>query len=81
MDVKKFEEVDYIVVKDSINRDFKRLSKVSIAMTIIALILSIACMKLGVENEELKIENEELRKVIEIKNSQISDLEEDNMKL
>lgn len=74
-------EVNYIEVKDSINRDFKILSKVSIAMTIIALIISIACMKLALENDSLKLENEELNKAIEMKNSMISDLQEDNMKL
>ena len=60
-------EVNYIAVKDSINRDFKILSKVSIAMTIIALIISIACMKLGIENDALKLENAELTKAIEMK--------------
>ena len=74
-------EVNYIEVKDSINRDFKILSKVSIAMTIIALIISISCMKLSLENEALILENEQLNKAIEMKNSMISDLQEDNMKL
>ena len=69
-------EVTYITVKDSINRDFKRLLMFSIAMTIIALIISIACMKLGIENEALQLENKQLNKVIEMKNSQIADLEE-----
>ena len=74
-------EVNYIAVKDSINRDFKILSKVSIAMTIIALIISIACMKLGIENDALKLENAELTKAIEMKNSMISDIQEDNIRL
>ena len=67
MKPKKYSEVNYIAVKESIQRDFKILSIFSTAMTIIALILSIACMKLGVDNEELKMENEELRKIIEMK--------------
>lgn len=81
MKVKKYEEVNYIAVKNSINRDFKILSIFSIAMTIIALIISIACMKLALENDSLKLENEELNKAIEMKNSMISDLQEDNIKL
>ena len=76
MKPKRYEEVNYIAVKESINRDFKILSIFSTAMTIIALILSIACMKLGVENEVLQQENEELNQLMEMKNSQISDLEE-----
>lgn len=74
--MKPMGEVNYIAVKDSINRDFKILSKVSIGMTIIALIISIACMKLGIENDSLKIENKELSKAIEMKDSMIADLEE-----
>ena len=88
MKPKKYEPVNYIAVKDSINRDFKILSSFSIAMTIIALIISIACMKLGIENEALMLENEDLKKgietlshAVETKDSMISDLQEDNIKL
>ena len=76
MKVKKYEQVNYIAVKDSINRDFKILSRFSIVMTIIALIISIACMKLALENEALILQNKELNKVIEMKDSMIRDLEE-----
>ena len=76
MKPKKYEEVNYIAVKADINKSFRFLRKVSIGMTIIALIISIACMKLALENDSLKIENQELNKAIEMKNSQISDLEE-----
>lgn len=78
MDIKKYEEVKYKANKldTDIKRAFKVLSKVSIAMTIIALIISIACMKLALENEALILENQELNKAIEIKNNMISDLEE-----
>ena len=81
MHVKKYEEVNYIAVKNSINRDFKILSAISIIMTLIATFISLACMKLGIDNEELKIENEELNKAIEMKNSQIADIQEDNLRL
>ena len=81
MKVKKFEEVNYIAVKNSINRDFKILSAISIIMTLIAAFISLACMKLALENEALKEENNELRQVIEMKDNMISDLQEDNIKL
>lgn len=67
MKVKKYEEINYIAVKNSINKDFKMLSIFSIAMAIIAAIISLACMKLGIENEALQQENNELRKVIEMR--------------
>ena len=83
MNIKKYEEVKYQANKldTDIKRAFKVLLKVSIGMTIIALILSIGYMKLGIENDSLKIENNELLKAIEMKNSIISDLQEHNMKL
>lgn len=83
MNIKKYEEVKYKANKldTDIKRAFKVLSKISIGMTIIALIISIACMKLAIENDSLKLENAELTKAIEMKNSIISDLQEDNMKL
>ena len=69
MDIKKYEEVKYKANKldTDIKRAFKVLSKVSIAMTIIALIISIACMKLALENEALILENEQLNQAIEMK--------------
>lgn len=67
MKVKKYEEVNYIAVKNSINRDFKMLSIFSVGMAIIAAIICLACMKLGIENEALKQENEELKKVMEMR--------------
>ena len=78
MNLKKYEEVKYEANKleKDINKGYKFFSKVSIGMTIIALIISIACMKLGIENEALILENTELNKAIEMKNSQIADLEE-----
>lgn len=78
MKYKKYEEVKRVKNKleSEINTNFKVLRRVSIGMTIIALIISIACMKLGIENDSLKIENAELTKAIEMKNSMISDLEE-----
>lgn len=79
--MKSIGEVNYIAVKESINKDFKILSTFSIAMTIIALIISLACMKLAIENDSLKIENIELNKAIEMKNSQIADIQEDNLRL
>ena len=78
MNIKRYEEVKYEANKldKDIKRDFKILSRVSIGMTLIALIISITCMKLGIENEALILENTELNKAIEMKNSQIADLEE-----
>lgn len=69
MKYKKYEEVkrEANKLETDINKSFKFLSKVSIAMTIIALIISIACMKLGIENDALKLENAELTKAIEMK--------------
>ena len=81
MKVKRFEEVNYIATKKSLKKELKIMTGLFIAMTIIASIISLACFKLGIENETLMQENEELRKVIEIKDSMISDLQEDNMKL
>lgn len=78
---KKYSEVNYIAVKESINRDFKILSIFSILITIIALILSINCMKLAIENDSLKLENKQLNKIIQMKDSMIADIQEDNMKL
>lgn len=79
MEYKKYEEVkrEKNKLESEINTNFKVLRRISIAMTIIiALIISIACMKLGIENETLILENEQLNKAIEMKNSQIADLEE-----
>ena len=90
MQLKKYEEVKYEANKldTDIKRDFKILSKVSIGMTIIALIISIACMKLGIENEALMLENEDLKTgietlshAVETKDSMIADIQEDNLKL
>ena len=81
MKPKKYSEVTYIAVKESINRDFKILSIFSIAMTIIALIICICAMNLSIKYEALKIENNELNKVVEMQKSIISDLQEDNIKL
>ena len=81
MKPKKYESVNYIAVKESINRDFKILSIFSILITIVALILSINCMKLAIENDSLKLENKQLNKVIQMKDSMIADVQEDNIKL
>ncbi len=90
LNIKRYEEVKYKANKldTDIKRAFKVLSKVSIGMTIISLIISIACMKLSLENEALKLENEDLRTGIEVlshsietKESMIADLQEDNIKL
>lgn len=85
MKYKKYEEVKRVKNKleSEINTNFKVLRRVSIGMTIIALIISIACMKLGIENEALMLENEDLKKgietlshAVETKDSMIADLEE-----
>lgn len=85
MKYKKYEEVKRVKNKleSEINTNFKVLRRVSIGMTLIALIISIACMKLGIENDALKLENEDLRTGIEVlshsietKDSMIADLEE-----
>lgn len=90
MNIKKYEEVKYQANKldTDIKRAFKVVSKVSIAMTIIALIISIACMKLALENDSLKIENADLKEgietlshAVETKDSMIADIQEDNLKL
>lgn len=47
----------------------------------IGIYMCIHCMKLAIENDSLKIENEQLNKAIEMKDSMISDLQEDNIKL
>ena len=90
MNIGKYEEVKYEANKleTDINKGYKFFSKVSIAMTIIALIISIACMKLGIENEALMLENEDLKTgietlshAVETKDSMIADIQEDNLKL
>lgn len=90
MKYKKYEEVKRVKnnLESEINTNFKVLRRVSIGMTIIALIISIACMKLGIENDSLKIENADLKEGIEVlshsietKDSMIADLQEDNIRL
>ena len=78
MKPKKYSEVNYIAVKEK--------KKIGYTLAIIFLVsaLFITIMdyaKLGIKYEALKIENNELLKANEIKDSIISDLQEDNMKL
>ena len=78
MKPKKYEEVKYIAVKE---KEQKGLIPAIIILEILILVLSIYGIKTKIKYEALKIENNELVKANEIKDSIISDLQEDNMKL
>lgn len=66
MKPKKYEEVNYIAIKNNLMKHFKILSAISIIMALIAAFICLYCMKLAIEVDNLKIENEELRQVIEM---------------
>ena len=78
MKVKKYEEPQYIAVK---YKEQKGLIPAIIILEIVILLVSAYAIKGKIKYEALKIENHELLKANEIKDSIISDLQEDNMKL
>ena len=77
MKPKKFEEVKRISVKQ---RKPIWISTV-IALIIIIILSLIVTIKGFIDLMELDKENKELTKIIEMKDSMIDDLQEDNMKL
>ena len=83
MNTKRFEEVKYQANKlgKQLKRDCKIQIIISTIVGILALIICFKSLKISVNYETLKRENIELNKVIDMKNSIISDLQEDNMKL
>jgi len=80
--MKPVREVNRIEV---LYKDYKKQIRIlSLIIFIVAILGIIACiegMKIATKYEALKIENNELVKANEIKNSIISDLQEDNIKL
>lgn len=66
---------------NELKRDFKIQTGLIVTVSILALIVSFRCIDLGIKYEALKLENAELVKANEIKDSIISDLQEDNIKL
>ena len=72
MKYKKYSEVNYIPVKEKRN-----LTIAFIIAIILIIILNVSIIiKLSMETVKLTMENQELNKVIEMKDSMISDLEE-----
>ena len=57
------------------------VSGIAIIVCIVGIFMGIEHIKLATKYEALKLENAELNKAIEMKNSMISDLQEDNIKL
>ena len=88
MKVKRFEEVNYIAVKNNIVKHFKILSVISITLVLIMSFISLYCMKLELEKQELKLQiedlkwaNEDLMHYIEKRAEEQWKIQEDNMKL
>lgn len=81
MRVKKYDEVQYIAVKHSITKGVKITIILTTLAGILGLIISFMGLDLSIKYEALKRENEALMKVVEMKDSVIGDLQEDNIRL
>ena len=81
MKPKKYDEVQYIAVKNSITKGVKITIILTSLVGILGLIISFMGLDISIKYEALKRENIELNKVIDMKDSIIADLQEDNMKL
>ena len=83
MKTKKYEEVTYIpntTIKE-LKYAIHIVSGIAIIVCIVGIFIGIEHIRLATKYEALKIENNELVKVNEMKESMISDLQEDNIKL
>lgn len=70
-------EINYIPVKEKRN-----LTIAFIIAIILVILLNLSIIiKLSIESVELTIQNQELNKIIQMKNSFIADLQEDNINL
>lgn len=77
MKIKKYEPVNYIPVKEKRN-----LTIAFIIAIILVILLNLSIIiKLSIESVKLTIQNQELNKVIQMKDSMIADVQEDNIKL
>lgn len=88
MKVKKFEEVNYIAVKNDILKHIKILSVISIILLMIISLMCLYCMRLELDKKDLEMQiedlewaNEDLMNYIEKRAEEQWKIEEDNMKL
>lgn len=76
MKIKKYEEVKYVAVKNTLKRDLIITTAISIILAILGIYACIRGMKVAAECEALKRENAELVKASKMKDSVIADYEE-----
>lgn len=80
---KKYSEV--IRKQNLLGKELAKNTKIIIIIStivgILALIICFKSLKISIDYESLKRENEQLIKVVDMKDSMIDDLQEDNMKL
>lgn len=80
MKTKKYEEVNYVAMRDTtlqeIKRDFKIQTIITVIVSILAIIVCFKAMSLAIDYEALEKEKQALEDTVEMQSSMIADLEE-----